>query len=322
MLNNVTLKEAIMLAVIGENVVDMIPTPDGHYRPCLGGSPFNVAIGAARQNIAVSYLSPLSQDHFGSAFLNYLTDNDAHYGLPFFSRAPTSLAMVSINAQHQPEYSLYRTGIADRDISAAQQITALPENCKLLHLGSLALEPEDGERINAVVQACHTKDIQLAVDINVRINAVSNVDSYRTLLLNVIAQSQFIKASDEDLQLLFPSLNLQQALNALRDCAPSALLALTEGEKGATLYWQQHSMSLPVVVATPFVDTVGAGDTFWANLLAALLQLGLPSAAQISTAELTQCLQRAMLAASLNIASAGCNPPTAKQLNTAIKAIG
>lgn len=310
-----------MLAVIGENVVDMIPTADGLYRPCLGGSPFNVAIGAARQNIAVRYLSPLSKDNFGSAFLGYLTDNGAQYGLPFLSPAPTSLAMVSINAQRQPQYSLYRTGIADRDISALQQITALPEGCKLLHLGSLALEPEDGERIRAVVHACHQKHIQLAVDINVRINAVSNVDTYRALLLDVIAQSQFIKASDEDLQLLFPELNLSQALSALRGRAPNALLALTEGEKGASLHWQQHKISLPVFAATPFVDTVGAGDTFWANLLAALLKLGLPAAAQTSTAQLSQCLQRAMLAASLNIAKSGCNPPNSAELDLALKTL-
>ncbi|GAB2918316.1 PfkB family carbohydrate kinase [Rheinheimera gaetbuli] len=307
-----------MLAVIGENVVDMLPGADGFYRACLGGSPFNVAIAAARQNVAVCYLSPLSQDHFGQQFAHYLADNGGAYGPAFFSSAPTSVAMVSINAQRQPQYSLYRQGIADRDISAAQQIAALPSACKLLHLGSLALEPQDGARVTAVIAACQARQVQLAVDINVRINAVTDVVAYRALLLQVIAQSHFIKASDEDLQLLFPELNLTQALGALRDCAPHALLALTEGEKGASLYWQQHHISLPVIAATPFVDTVGAGDTFWANLLAALLKLGLPTAADISTAQLTLCLQRAMLAASLNIAKAGCNPPHSAELTAAL----
>jgi len=307
-----------MLAVIGENVVDMLPGADGLYRPCLGGSPFNVAIGAARQHIAVSYLSPLSQDHFGQQFARYLADNGAGYGLPFFSSAPTSLAMVSINAQQQPQYSLYRHGIADRDISAAQQIAALPAACKLLHLGSLALEPQDGARIDAVIQACQARQIQLAVDINVRINAVTDVTAYRALLLRTIAHSHFIKASDEDLQLLFPALTLAEALSALQATAPTALLALTEGDKGATLYWQTHRISLPVIPATPFVDTVGAGDTFWANLLAALLKLGLPTAEQVGTAQLTSCLQQAMLAASLNIARQGCNPPNSAELETAL----
>ncbi|MDP2716570.1 PfkB family carbohydrate kinase [Rheinheimera sp.] len=307
-----------MLAVIGENVVDMLPGTDGLYRPCLGGSPFNVAIGAARQHIAVSYLSPLSQDHFGQQFARYLADNGACYGLPFFSPAPSSLAMVSVDAQQQPQYSLYRSGIADRAVSAEQQIAALPGNCKLLHLGSLALEPQDAPRIRAVLQAAAARQIFISVDINVRLNAVSDVTAYRAFLPEVTALSQFIKASDEDLQLLYPQLSTTDALAALRATAPTALVALTEGDKGATLHWQQHQISLAVIPATPFVDTVGAGDTFWANLLAALLQLGLPTAAQISAAQLTQCLQQAMLAASLNIARQGCNPPNSAELTAAL----
>ena len=307
-----------MLAVIGENVVDIMPAGHGMYRPCLGGSPFNVVIGAARRGIEVCYLSPLSQDHFGQQFAGYLTDNGAHYGLPFFSSAPSSLAMVSVNAQQQPQYSLYRSNIADRAVSAEQQIAALPGHCQVLHLGSLALEPEDAPRIRAVLQAAAQQHILISVDINVRLNAVTNVSAYRNFLSDVTALSQFIKASDEDLQLLYPTLSTSAALAALRAAAPTALIALTEGEKGATLYWQQHCISLPVIPATPFVDTVGAGDTFWANLLVALLQLGLPTAEQISTEQLTQCLQQAMLAASLNIARQGCNPPDSAELATAL----
>ncbi|HEY0924201.1 PfkB family carbohydrate kinase [Rheinheimera pacifica] len=307
-----------MLAVIGENVVDIMPAGHGLYQPCLGGSPFNVVIGAARRGIDVCYLSPLSQDHFGQQFARYLADNGARYGLPFFSPAPSSLAMVSVDAQQQPQYSLYRSGIADRAVSAEQQIAALASDCKLLHLGSLALEPQDAPRIRAVLQAAAAKQILISVDINVRLNAVSDVSTYHSFLSEVTALSQFIKASDEDLQLLYPQLSTTDALAALRATAPTALIALTEGDKGATLYWQQHQISLAVIPPTSFVDTVGAGDTFWANLLAALLQLGLPTAAQISAAQLTQCLQQAMLAASLNIARQGCNPPNSAELAAAL----
>ena len=91
-----------MLAVIGENVVDIMPAEHGLYRPCLGGSPFNVAIGAARRGIDVCYLSPLSQDHFGQQFARYLADNGARYGLPFFSPALRSPAngRAAIRSDH------------------------------------------------------------------------------------------------------------------------------------------------------------------------------------------------------------------------------
>ncbi len=308
-----------MLAVIGENVVDLLPDANGLYRPCLGGSPFNVAIGAARQQIQVSYISPLSQDNFGSQFAEYLRQNGAEYGLEGFSRCPSALALVSINAQLQPQYSLYRTGIADRDICADRQIAALPPACQLLHLGSLALESEDAPRIRQVVAAAKNRGIQIALDINVRLNAVSDPIAYRNFVLEMIQQSDFIKASDEDLELLFPMMALPDAVAAISRAAPAALLALTEGDKGASIFWQHHQLRLPVITAVPFVDTVGAGDTFWANLLAALLKLGLPDASRCSALQLEQCLTRAMLAASLNIACQGCNPPTLVQLDNALE---
>lgn len=307
-----------MLAVIGENVVDMLPDHNGLFRPCLGGSPFNVAIGAARLQLKVSYISPLSQDAFGQQFADYLQHNGVHYGLGAFSCRPSSLAVVSIDAAMQPHYSLYRTGIADRDISAAAQIAALPADCTLLHLGSLALESEDAPRIRQVVAAAKARGIQIALDINVRLNAVSNVANYRAFVMEMVSLSDFIKASDEDLALLFDGTPLAAALQLMRQAAPSALLALTKGDKGASLFWSQHNINLPVIPAIPFVDTVGAGDTFWANLLGALLALGLPTAAQCSRDQLNTCLTRAMLAASLNISTKGCNPPTWSELEQAL----
>ena len=134
----------------------------------------------------------------------------------------------------------------------------------------------------------------------------------------MIKQSDYIKASDEDLALLFEDEDLSEAVSLVRHSAPSAMLALTEGNKGATLYWQQHHITLPVIAATPFVDTVGAGDTFWANLLVSLIKQGLPKAGDVSLDILRHCLQRAMLAASLNIATKGCNPPTRDELDHAL----
>ena len=307
-----------MLAVIGENVVDMLPEHNGLYRPCLGGSPFNVAIAAARQQQQVSYISPLSKDAFGQQFSAYLKKNGANYGLNYFSQCPSSMAVISIDTKLQPQYSLYRRGIADRDISAETQTAALPANCNVLHLGSLALESEDAPRITQVVSAAKATGIQIALDINVRLKAVTNAEAYRAFVLQMIKQSDYIKASDEDLALLFEDEDLSEAVSLVRHSAPSAMLALTEGNKGATLYWQQHHITLPVIAATPFVDTVGAGDTFWANLLVSLIKQGLPKAGEVSLDILRHCLQRAMLAASLNIATKGCNPPTRDELDHAL----
>lgn len=309
-----------MIAVIGENVIDIFSEADGRFVAKTGGSPLNLAIACALQQVPVNYLSPLSSDAFGDAFRQLLQSSGVRAGFPLASKAPSSLAFVRIDAQGQPSYSLYRQGIADRDYSAEQLIAAFPADCRILHTGSLALEPQDATKLLPVLQAAKQRGIRLSVDINVRLQFVSNVDAYRAVIEQVLTLADYIKASDEDLAALYPALSLHDAVEKIRALAPSALLALTCGVEGASLYLGTQVISQAVIQPTVFIDTVGAGDTFFANLLVQLLQLHAENQ-ELTAVDLTLCqhaLKRACLAASLNIAKAGCQPPDKATLDAAL----
>ncbi len=309
-----------MIAVIGENVIDIFTEADGRFVAKTGGSPLNLAIACALQQVPVSYLSPLSSDAFGDAFRQLLQARGVTPGWPQPSPSPSSLAFVRIDAQGQPSYSLYRQGIADRDYTSAQLIAALPVDCRILHTGSLALEPQDGEKLLPVLQAAKQRGIRLSVDINVRLQFVSDVAAYRRHIEQVLKLADYIKASDEDLAALYPTLDLTAAVNKVRSQAPTALLALTCGAEGATLFLGDQTISQAVIPPAVFIDTVGAGDTFFANLLVQLLALH-PAGQTLAALNLTTCqtaLQRACLAASLNIAKAGCEPPDKISLDQAM----
>lgn len=309
-----------MIAVIGENVIDIFSEADGRFVAKTGGSPLNLAIACALQQVPVSYLSPLSSDAFGDAFRQLLQSRGVSAGFPQPSTAPSSLAFVRIDANGQPSYSLYRQGIADRDYSAEQLIAALPADCRVLHTGSLALEPQDAGKLIPVLQAAKQRGIRLSIDINVRLQFVSDVAAYRAVIEQVLTMADYIKASDEDLAALYPALSLQSAVGKIRALAPEALLALTCGAEGASLYLGSQVISQPVIQPTVFVDTVGAGDTFFANLLVQLLQLhqANQSLTDLDLALCQSALQRACLAASLNIAKAGCQPPDKATLDAAL----
>ena len=97
-----------MITVIGENVIDIFSEADGRFVAKTGGSPLNLAIACALQQVPVCYLSPLSSDAFGDAFRQLLQSRGVSAGFPHASAAPSSLAFVRIDAQGQPSYSLYR----------------------------------------------------------------------------------------------------------------------------------------------------------------------------------------------------------------------
>lgn len=309
------------IAVLGENVVDCVPAGQGLLEPRLGGSPLNVALALARQQMTVSYLSPLSQDSFGLAFRRLLREAQVQLPIPSVT-APSALAMVQFDEAGQPQYSLYRSAVADRSVNLTTLQQALPADTSLLHSGSLALEPQDSAVVFPFLQHCKNLGLLLSIDINVRLAAISDLAAYRNYVPQVLALADYIKASDEDLAGLWPALNVADAVSQLRQLAPNACLILTEGAAGATLFRQTERLHCAAVTAEPFIDTVGAGDTFFANFLAELgHQQQLRLSAQPSAAQLQQALIAGSVAASLNIAERGCVPPSRPALLQALNGL-
>ena len=310
-----------MIAVIGENIVDLLMQADGSFKPHLGGSPFNVAIGVGRQFIACSYLTPVSEDIFGLQFEDYLSKNGVLYSAGRRSALPSSIALVTLDQNGHPHYSIYRHQIADRDTTAAQLIQSIPKGTRILHTGSLALEPQDQPTIIEVLTYAKRCGIKISVDINVRLQFVSDTQAYIEGLRRIIPLCDYLKASDEDLAMLYPGHSEDQAIHAIRQQLDNALLAYTKGEKGARLITNSFDLNTPVITPKVIGDTVGAGDTFYSCLLAYLHEFNLDACdnSQLDYKNLHNALIRAATAASINVSRNGCLPPTRSELLFALK---
>jgi len=84
----------------------------------------------------------------------------------------------------------------------------------------------------------------------------------------IAARADLVKASDEDLDWLYPSLSAEQAARALLELGPHVVF-LTRGASGALALTRDDAIAIPAV-PVDVVDTIGAGDTFAAGLLHAL----------------------------------------------------
>ena len=177
-----------MIATIGEALVDLIEQPDGRFQACLGGSVCNFTVGLARQGVPTAYLNPLSQDKFGKKFYSLLTDNGVHLGANATSSWPTSLAVVSLDAQGSPTYAFHREAVADRDVSAEMLISRFPEGMELLHTGGLALVPDDQEKILTAIDEAKNRGAIVSIDANLRPLAVAHRDYYIEGVKRAIAQ--------------------------------------------------------------------------------------------------------------------------------------
>ena len=296
--------------VFGESLIDLIQTgeetPAGNptYAACPGGSPYNAALALARQGIDVGYACPLSIDAYGDQLLARLADFGASYAYPARVANPSALAVVSF-VEGQPAYQFYRQDVADRAVDRAS-LARIPRP-DWVQIGGLALCP----KTDAALWLDHMKALKqagtkISLDPNVRAGFVEDRDAYQTVLSALCALATVVKLSDEDAEFLFPSAD---PIATLRDLGVP-LVALTRGAQGAVLSDGTHREEIAAQRAEPLGDTVGAGDTFGAALLARLLQ---------GETDLRALGTYAATAARLTCQQVGCLPPTAAETRSAVE---
>jgi len=107
----------------------------------------------------------------------------------------------------------------------------------------------------------------LSLDPNIRASMIHDEPAYRALMQRLIALTDILKLSNVDLAWLLPGASVEESLLYLWGLGP-ALVIITQGEKGVLA---QSGSSQTIRTSTfpiTVIDTVGAGDTFCAGVLA------------------------------------------------------
>lgn len=296
--------------VLGEALMDCVARPDGLLHPHVGGSPFNLARAASLRGGSVQFLNRFSQDQYGEQMQAQLAKDQVKTVLGS-SRLPTSLAVVQVK-NGQPSYGFYREGIADRDYSVEEVLQALRAvSPGVLHTGSLMLVPPEHHKVLAVLQGAKALGWTISVDVNLRPKLAADLAAYVAAVKDVVALGDWVKASDEDLELLGfanPGKGTAADIASAFTAHGASRVALTFGAEGAWLSVDGQTAQ-DVAPKVRVVDTVGAGDTFWGNCLADWTLQPEQAAARVA-----QTLQNAMRAAAINCTRAGCQPPTQAEL--------
>jgi fructokinase len=155
----------------------------------------------------------------------------------------------------------------------------------------------------------------IAYDPNVRLNVEPDLQRWHDTLQWMLPRTRVLKISDEDLALLFPVARAE-ALAAEWIATGVSLVVVTRGGEGA-LAWTAACHAAAAPVSVNVVDTVGAGDTFQAALLAALTERGLlnpTSLRALGVSQLQEVLQFATRAAAITCSRRGADLPRRAEL--------
>ena len=304
-----------MILVSGEALIDLFigtATATGFPAEAVaGGSPFNVAIGLGRLGRPAAFLSTLSEDVFGTFLAQKLAESGVSSA--YIQRLPnvTTLSVVATSPDGHPHYSFYAPNSADRALTPEALPADLPAGMNAIAAGSYALGVEPIASAIETLLRREAGSRVISLDPNVRPRVVGDLNTYRERFERLLAYADIVKASDEDIELLYGTHDVASAARAWLQRGPK-LVIVTRGEKGPLAAFGDTILERPAP-RIEVVDTVGAGDTFHAGLLAWLDAEDLltpQGVAALSEARITDALDFAAAAAAIVCTRRGANPPS------------
>lgn len=300
------------ILVIGEALIDRVRDADGDVVEHPGGSPANVAVGLARLDQPVDFATRLGPDARGTRIADHLTRHGVSLLSTTTGEQATSVAEAHLDAAGAAEYTF--------DLHWDLPHLEVPAGTGHVHTGSIAaiLQPGADSVLAALQEA--REHATVSYDPNIRPDIMGDLSVVRERVEELIALSDVVKASEDDLLLLYPGSAVSEVLRRWATLGP-ALVVVTRGPEGVVfgLSTTGELASAPTL-AEAVVDTVGAGDSFMAGLLSGLASAGLTGAegrkrlAEATLADVRHAIDRALACAAATVARAGAYAPSLDEL--------
>jgi len=252
------------VAGIGELLWDLLPTGKE-----LGGAPFNYTYHALKIGCESYIISAVGEDTLGNEITTLLNKSGMDCQFIQVNSYPTGTVSVILDNQGMPDYIIHEN-VAWDYIHWNDNLKSLASSLDALCFGSLAQRnKETAQTIQSFISALKIECLKV-FDINLRQNYY---DKEKVLWL--LNHTDVLKFNNDELPVIasFVGLkgNIKTQLRQLIKEFKLSLLAYTMGAEGSILLNSEaySTMKAPKI---NIVDTVGAGDSFTAILIAGILK--------------------------------------------------
>jgi len=217
-------------------------------------------------------------------------------------------------------FSLGATAFTD---FSADLVPPLPESAWAIHVGTLALAIDPPAGAYEALLDREAGQRRIILDPNVRPAIFGDADAYRRRFERLARLADIVKLSDDDAAWIYPNVPLGDVPEAILDFGPR-LVALTRGPSGAVARSRAVAVDVPGM-PVHVTDTVGAGDSFGAALIAALVDeraLGPGRECEIDEAALRRAVGYAVAASAVTCTHTGAVPPTRDEIDALLATTG
>lgn len=293
---------------LGEALIDVVIRP-GSTQEHVGGSLLNVAVGIATLGRPAAICAHWGRDEHGEMLRKWAESAgvDIVPGTDSAARTPVAFAHIDDQGHASYEFDL------SWEVPAEVELGAFGH----LHTGSIGATLEPGGTavldIATRMRDCGT----VSYDPNIRPALMNSPEMVMDRVEKLVALSDVVKASDEDLAWLYPGVPVEDIMRRWVTMGPE-MVVVTRGPWGAYALLKNNRDMLHLdQMRVEVADTVGAGDSFMAGLISALLDagfLGTPEARQrlseLDWTAVQPALHRAVVTSALTVSHSGAYAPS------------
>ena len=255
-----------MVVGMGEALWDVLP--EGKK---IGGAPANFAYHVSQFGLPSRVVSAVGEDKLGAEILDNFREKKLNCMIeqvPY----PTGTVQVELDAEGVPCYDI-KEGVAWDNIPYTNALEGLAHCTRAVCFGSLAQRSVvSRETINRFLDAMPVTDETLKIfDVNLRQGFYT-----KEILCNSFQKCNILKINDEELVTVsrmfgYPGIDLQDKCWILLAKYNLKMLILTCGVNGSYVF-TPGNVSFVETPKVEVADTVGAGDSFTATFVAAILK--------------------------------------------------
>lgn len=312
------------ILTLGELLIDLTQNGtdelgNGQFTAYPGGAPANVAVAAARLGADTGFIGKVGDDSFGRSLAETLRKEGVNTdGLFVSDSVPTTMAIVSVDASGEREFSFYRNPGADTQLTTEEAVAVIENDLPLiLHAGSLSMTTSPSrEACEEALRFAKERGVIISYDPNYRAALWDTEENAVAMMKKLLPLADILKVSDEEMLMLTGTEDFEEGSLVLSGYGPRLVL-VTLGSQGVFVRYGEYAEVVPgfrVKVA----DTNGAGDTFLGAMLAQIAARGEGAdlLCGLNAETLRDYLTYANKAASLTCSRHGAIPamPTAEEM--------
>lgn len=263
-----------------------------------GGAPCNVLSMLNQLQHKTAFIGKVGADLFGYQLKetldalgidtrNLLIDNDVR----------TTLAFVKTLEGGDRDFSFYRNPGADMMLRADELDLDLLSQTKIFHFGSLSMtHPGVKEATKKAIFTAKEKGALISFDPNLREPLWTSLEQAKEEIAFGLRVCDIVKISDNEVTWFTGEQDYEKAIEILQREYQIPLILLSLGKDGSRAYTKDLRVCQDAFLQKNTIETTGAGDTFGACCLHAVLEHGISN---LGEKELQEMLRFANAAASI-----------------------